>query len=36
MNSRLALLMACSFSWLVNAAHAADWQSFQRNGEVKE
>jgi hypothetical protein len=21
-------------SWLINAAHAADWQAFQRNGEV--
>ena len=23
-------------SWLVNAAYAADWQSFQRDGEVKQ
>lgn len=21
-------------SWLVNAAYAADWQAFQRNGEI--
>lgn len=23
-------------SWLINAAYAADWQAFQRDGEIKE